>query len=84
MNEAIEEAMSKVVKTIGVWHDEELAGQHTHETAQTLEFQLTVLKLLIGIDKFDELPAFSRMLKEATSFNTAWYKAKEQKEKFAK
>ena len=30
--------------------------------------QLSVMKLLVGIDKFDELPAFARYLREVTAF----------------
>ena len=40
-----------------------------------LEFQLSVMKLMVGIDKFDELPNFSRVLREVTR----WLNAREKK-----
>lgn len=33
-----------------------------------MQIALTTLKLLVGIDKFDELPAFARVLEEVTQF----------------
>lgn len=42
-----------------------------------LEFQLSVMKLMVGIDKFDELPNFSRVLREVTR----WLDAREKNEK---
>ena len=63
MNEEIEKALGSVQKTIEAWDE-----SHTVEIASQLQMQLTMLKLLIGIDRFDELPAFVRYLREATRF----------------
>lgn len=30
--------------------------------------QLSLLKLLVGIEKFDELPAFARVLREVSTY----------------
>lgn len=41
--------------------------------------QLSLLKLLVGIDKFDELPAFARVLREVSTYLNREYE-KEWKE----
>lgn len=68
MEEEIDKALRNVTKTIEEWDAEEAVGVHTPATAQTLELQLSFLKLIIGIDRFDELPAYSRYLRQATKF----------------
>lgn len=42
--------------------------------------QLTMLKLLLGVEKFDELPAFSRYMRETTKFINNEDKMKEKKD----
>ena len=68
MNDEIDEAIKKVTKTIEQWDEETNAQNPTVKTAKELQFQLSVMKLLVGIDKFDELPAFARYLREVTAF----------------
>lgn len=63
MNEELDKALASIEKTIEAWDE-----KHTREIASQLQMQLTMLKLLIGIDRFDELPAFARYLREATRF----------------
>lgn len=72
MNDEIDAALSKTVKAMQLWEE-----QKTTRTAMDLEFQLSVMKLMVGIDKFDELPNFSRVLREVTS----WLDAREKNEK---
>lgn len=60
MNEDINEAMNKVLKTIELWQENK-----DRETALQLELLLSILKLLVGVNNFDELPAFARYLNEA-------------------
>ena len=73
MNEEIDKAICAVQKTIEAWDE-----SHTVEIASQLQMQLTMLKLLIGIDRFDELPAFVRYLREATRFIDNEDKQKEE------
>ena len=68
MNDEIDEAIKKVTKTIEQWDEETNTQNPTVKTAKELQFQLSVMKLLVGIDKFDELPAFARYLREVTAF----------------
>ena len=68
MNDEIDEAIKKVTKTIEQWDEETNSNNPTVKTAKELQFQLSVMKLLVGIDKFDELPAFARYLREVTAF----------------
>ena len=70
MNDEIDAALSKTVKAMELWEE-----QKTARTAMDLEFQLSVMKLMVGIDKFDELPNFSRVLREVTR----WLNAREKK-----
>lgn len=70
MNDEIDAALSKTVKAMQLWEE-----QKTARTAMDLEFQLSVMKLMVGIDKFDELPNFSRVLREVTR----WLNAREKK-----
>ena len=71
MNEEINEAMNKVLKTIELWQENK-----DRETALQLELLLSILKLLVGINNFDELPAFARYLKEAREWLLADDKAR--------
>lgn len=66
MNEEIDEALRKTCKTIEQWDAEVNSKNPTISTAKQLQFELSILKLIIGIEKFDELPAFSRYLREVT------------------
>lgn len=66
MNEEIDEALRKICKTIEQWDAEVNSKNPTISTAKQLQFELSILKLIIGIEKFDELPAFSRYLREVT------------------
>lgn len=66
MNEEIDEALRTVCKTIEQWDTEVNNKNPTISTAKQLQFELSILKLIIGIEKFDELPAFSRYLREVT------------------
>ena len=63
MNEEIDSAMQKVIRSAEEWEDSK-----TRSSAMQLCFQLSVMKLLVGIDKFDELPYFSRLLAEVTAW----------------
>lgn len=61
--EDIDSIISKVLKLIDQWEEEK-----TRKTADLLQMQLTLLKVGIGIDKFNELPSFVRYLDETTKF----------------
>ena len=63
MNEEIETAMKRVQQALEAFEEEKTA-----ENARECEWKLTMLKLLIGADNFDQLPAFSRALREASAF----------------
>ena len=63
MNEEIDSAMQKVIRSAEEWEDNK-----SRSSAMQLCFQLSVMKLLVGIDKFDELPYFSRLLAEVTAW----------------
>ncbi len=76
MNEQIDEAMDKVLKTIELWQENK-----DRDTALQLELQLSILKLLVGINNFEELPAFARHLKEASEWLAADDKARANMEK---
>lgn len=68
MNEQIEDALRKVTKTINQWEYEIENKSPTLQTAKSLQFQLSILKLIIGNNNFNELPAFVRYLIEVTKF----------------
>ena len=74
MNEEIETAMNKVMRALETFEESKTA-----ENARECEWKLTMLKLLIGADNFDQLPAFSRALREASDFIDKYNKNKEQK-----
>ena len=72
MNEDIEQATKIINSHIERWQD----GEHTFSLATLIEFDMTALKLLIGIRNFDELPAYCRVLKQVS----AWLNEYEKKE----
>ena len=63
MNEEIDTAMKRVMQALETFEESK-----TVETALELEFRLTLLKLLLTPEIFDQLPAFSRALREASAF----------------
>ena len=63
MNEEIEAATKMVLKALEAFEESKTA-----EHARELEWKLTMMKLLVGADRFDQLPAFSRALREASAF----------------
>lgn len=66
MNDELETALKKIQQSIDAWEE-----QKCRETASVLQMQLTILKLLCGVEKFNELDAFVRYLKEATEYLNA-------------
>ena len=63
MNEEIDTAMNRVQQALEAFEESK-----TFETALELEWKLTMMKLLVGLDNFDKLPAFSRALREVSAF----------------
>ena len=63
MNEEVEAATKRVLKALEAFEESKTA-----ENARELEWKLTMMKLLVGADRFDQLPAFSRALREASAF----------------
>lgn len=63
VNEEIETATKRVLKALEAFEESKTA-----ESARELEWKLTMMKLLVGADRFDQLPAFSRALREASAF----------------
>ena len=61
--EDIDTLISKALKLIDQWEEEK-----TRHTADKLQMTLTLLKVAIGIDRFNELPSFVRYLDETTCF----------------
>ena len=74
MNEEIDKAMKRVQQAL-----ESFEESKTFETALDLEWKLTIMKLLVGLDNFDRLPAFSRALRETSAFIDKHYSNKEAK-----
>ena len=74
MNEEIDKAMKRVQQALGAFEESK-----TFETALDLEWKLTIMKLLVGLDNFDRLPAFSRALREVSAFIDKHYSNKEAK-----
>ena len=74
MNEEIETATKRVLKAL-----EEFEESKTAENARELERKLTMMKLLVGLDNFERLPAFSRALREASAFVDKCNNDKEEK-----
>ena len=74
MNEEIDKAMKRVQQALETFEESK-----TFETALDLEWKLTIMKLLVGLDNFDRLPAFSRALREVSAFIDKHYSNKEAK-----
>ena len=74
MNEEIDTAMKRVMQALEMFEEEK-----TLENARECEWKLTMMKLLIGADNFDQLPAFSRALREASVFVDKYNKNTEAK-----
>ena len=74
MNEEIDTAMKRVQQALEAFEESK-----TFKTALELEWKLTMLKLIVGLDNFDKLPAFSRALREASAFIDKHYSNKEAK-----
>ena len=62
--EDIDTLISKALKLIDFWETD----PRTRHTADQLQMTLTLLKVAIGIDRFNELPSFVRYLDETTCF----------------
>ena len=62
--EDVDTLISKAIKLIDVWETD----PRTRRTADQLQMTLTLLKVAIGIDRFNELPSFVRYLDETTCF----------------
>ena len=62
--EDVDTLISKALKLIDVWETD----PRTRHTADQLQMTLTLLKVAIGIDRFNELPSFVRYLDETTCF----------------
>ena len=61
MNEDIDTYIKNTVKLIAQFDDEP-----TEHNASVLEAHLTAMKLMIGNERFDELPHFRRYLQKAS------------------
>lgn len=59
----IEQAIAKVIKAV-----EDFEATPSPATAAEAEWKLTIFKLLVGLDKFDCLPAFKRALDAVEEF----------------
>lgn len=66
MNEDLEKLMYNIDKLAETWEEESLKGAHFLYSAKKLQYELTKLKLMIGIDRFDALPTYVRWLNETT------------------
>ena len=73
MNEEIDTAMKRVQQALDAFEESK-----TFETALELEWKLTHLKLFLTPEIFDQLPAFSRALREASAFIDKYNKNKEE------
>ena len=62
--EDVDTLISKALKLIDVWETD----PRTRHIADQLQMTLTLLKVAIGIDRFNELPSFVRYLDETTCF----------------
>ena len=74
MNEEIETAMKRVQQALEAFEESK-----TFETALELEWKLTHLKLFLTPQIFDQLPALSRALREASAFIDKHSKKEEAK-----
>lgn len=71
MNEEINDAINKIKSDIDSWEIVNITDESFDkktDIAKNLEFQLSLLKLMIGIDKFNELPYFNRVLKQVSIY----------------
>lgn len=66
MNEDLEKLMDNIDKLADIWEEESLKGAHFLCSAKKLQYELTKLKLMIGIENFDSLPTYVRWLNETT------------------
>ena len=73
MNEEIDTALKRVQQALEAFEESK-----TFKTALELEWKLTMLKLIVGLDNFDKLPSFSRALREASAFIDKHYSNKEE------
>ena len=73
MNEEIDTAMKRVKQALEAFEESK-----TFETALELEWKLTHLKLFLTPEIFDQLPAFSRALREASAFVDKYNNDKEE------
>ena len=62
--EDVDTLISKALKLIDEWEEE----PRTRHIADQLQMTLTLLKIAIGIDRFNELPSVVRYLDETTCF----------------
>jgi len=68
MNDDIDMMISRVDKLLETWKWENSVQGPLDDTAKALEMELTKLKLTVGIQNFDELPAYARYLREVSKF----------------
>ena len=64
----IENTINEADKCIAAWDWEISVSGQTLATAYELEMALTKMKLAVGVERFDELPAYARKLREASEF----------------
>ena len=68
MSDDIDMMTSRVDKLLETWKWENSVQGPLVDTAKALEMELTKLKLTVGIQNFDELPAYARYLREVSKF----------------
>ena len=66
MSDDIDMMINRVDKLAETWEEESLKGAHFLYSAKKLQYELTKLKLMIGIERFDALPTYVRWLNETT------------------
>lgn len=64
MNEEIDEYLKNVKNLISIWE----SNPRSIEVAKDLNLNLTLLKVLIGSERFDGLDAFNRYLRVTTKY----------------
>ena len=64
MNEEIDEYLKNVKSLISIWE----STPRSIEVAKDLNLNLTLLKVMIGSERFDGLDAFCRYMKETSKF----------------
>lgn len=75
MNEDLATLATKTLDLIERWQ----SGERDYDLATRLETQCTILKMFVGIQQFDELPAFCRALKQATSWLTDYWQSNDNR-----